>query len=63
MDNQRLFIWAIFAFLGWITYQTWVEQYGPNLAEPVVEQQDGPGAVPGAPINDDELPTISDAPA
>ncbi len=63
MDNQRLFIWAIFAFLGWITYQTWVEQYGPNPAEPVVEQQDQPGAVPGAPTSDDELPTISDTPA
>jgi len=61
MDNQRLFIWAIFAFLGWITYQTWVEQYGPT--EPVVEQQDQPGVVPGVPTSDDELPTISDTPA
>ncbi len=63
MDNQRLFIWAIFAFLGWITYQAWVEQYGPNPEEPVVEQQDQPGAIPGAPTSDDELPTISDTPA
>jgi len=61
MDNQRLFIWAIFAFLGWITYQTWVEQYGPT--EPVVEQQDQPGVMPGVPTSDDELPTISDTPA
>jgi len=63
MDNQRLFIWAIFAFLGWITYQTWVEQYGPNPAEPVVEQQDQLAAVPGAPTSADELPAISDTPA
>jgi hypothetical protein len=24
MDNQRLFIWAFFVMMGWITYQTWV---------------------------------------
>ena len=29
MDNQRLFIWAIFAVLLWMTYQAWVEMFEP----------------------------------
>jgi YidC/Oxa1 family membrane protein insertase len=62
MDNQRLFIWAIFVFLAWITYQTWVEEYGPKPVEPVAEQQPGAVTTPGAVASDDELPTISDAP-
>jgi len=63
MDNQRLFIWAIFVFLGWITYQTWVEQYGPKPVEPVVEQRDELGVVPDVTAGDEELPALSDAPA
>jgi YidC/Oxa1 family membrane protein insertase len=63
MDNQRLFIWAIFVFLAWITYQTWVEQYGPKTAEPAVEQQQDLTAVPGTSATDEELPAISDVPA
>ena len=63
MDNQRLFIWAIFVFLAWITYQTWVEQYGPKTAEPAVEHQQDLTAVPGTSATDEELPAISDVPA
>jgi YidC/Oxa1 family membrane protein insertase len=64
MDNQRLFIWAIFAFLAWITYQTWVEQYGPAPAVPVVEQQpDESDTLPADTANDEELPTLADVPA
>jgi YidC/Oxa1 family membrane protein insertase len=62
MDNQRLFIWAIFVFLGWITYQTWVEQYGPRPTEPVAEQRDELAALPGDTVGDEELPAISDTP-
>ena len=62
MDNQRLFIWAIFVFLGWITYQTWVEQYGPRPVEPVAEQRDELAVQPGDTAGDEELPAISDTP-
>jgi len=62
MDNQRLFIWAIFVFLAWITYQTWVEQYGPTPAEPVAEQQGEFAALPADAAGDEELPTIIDTP-
>jgi len=61
MDNQRLFIWAIFVFLAWITYQTWVEDYGPKPVEPIAGQAQDVAAVPG--VADEELPAISDAPA
>jgi YidC/Oxa1 family membrane protein insertase len=30
MDNQRLLIWAFFGLMGWITYQTWVQDYAPQ---------------------------------
>lgn len=26
MDNQRLLVWGLFGFLGWITYQMWVQE-------------------------------------
>ncbi len=61
MDNQRLLIWAIFAFLAWITYQTWVADYAPKPAPAVAEQagamQTEPGPIPG----DEELPALSDS--
>ncbi len=63
MDNQRLFIWAIFVFLAWITYQTWVEDYAPRPVEPVAGQQQDAVALPGATAGEEELPTISDVPA
>ena len=62
MDNQRLFIWAIFVFLAWITYQTWVEQYGPTPAEPVATQYDELNALPADAAGDEELPAITDTP-
>ena len=33
MDNQRLLIWAFFALMAWMTYQAWMEDYGPQPAE------------------------------
>ncbi len=62
MDNQRLFFWGVFAFLAWITYQTWMEQYGPEPVEPVAEQASELVSMPGATADDEELPAISDAP-
>jgi len=60
MDNQRLLIWAIFAFLAWITYQTWVQEYGPKPAAPVAEQPGEVVSAPGITAADDELPAIAD---
>jgi YidC/Oxa1 family membrane protein insertase len=61
MDNQRLLIWAIFAFLAWITYQTWVQDYAPKPVPPAAEQPAEVLSAPGVPAEDDELPVISDS--
>ncbi|MCO4810432.1 MAG: membrane protein insertase YidC [Gammaproteobacteria bacterium] len=60
MDNQRLLIWAIFAFLGWITYQTWVQDYGPKPVAPAAEQAGETVSAPGITAVDEELPAIAD---
>ena len=61
MDNQRLLIWAVFAFLAWITYQTWVADYAPKPTPAVAAQagstQTEPGPIPG----DEELPALADS--
>jgi YidC/Oxa1 family membrane protein insertase len=30
MDNQRLLIWAFFGMMLWLTYQAWMQDYGPK---------------------------------
>jgi YidC/Oxa1 family membrane protein insertase len=32
MDNQRLLIWAFFGMMAWLTYQAWMQDYGPQPA-------------------------------
>jgi YidC/Oxa1 family membrane protein insertase len=41
MDNQRLLVWAAFGILLWLTYQTWMQDYGPAPlpAEQTAESQ------------------------
>lgn len=34
MDNQRLLVWAAFGLMLWITYQAWIQDYGPRPAQP-----------------------------
>ena len=61
MDNQRLLIWAFFGLMAWMTYQTWVQDYGPKPAPVVTEQTERPPeTVNLAPGADDDLPEIGD---
>jgi len=60
MDNQRLLIWAFFGLMAWITYQTWMQDYGPKPAPIVAEPTEQPGAIAVEPAIDDDLPEISD---
>ena len=62
MDNQRLLIWAFFAMMGWITYQTWVADYAPRPAQPVAEQAAETMSPPTASEGGDDIPEISDTP-
>ena len=63
MDNQRLLIWAFFAMMVWITYQTWVQDYAPNLPQPVAEQGADAISPPAVTGGADDIPELSDAPA
>jgi YidC/Oxa1 family membrane protein insertase len=63
MDNQRLLVWGGFALILWLTYQTWMQDYGPAPAAPPVVE--GP-VVPdegGQPAGDLGLPELGDEPA
>jgi len=68
MDNQRLFIWAIFGVLAWMTYQAWVEKYAPppaavptTVTAPLeVAQTDLPALSETAPVaaTSEEMPSL-----
>ena len=59
MDNQRLLIWAFFGLMGWITYQTWVQDYAPQPIAQAQQQIEQPDLI--APSADDELPELTAA--
>ena len=65
MDNQRLLIWATFGLLAWMTYQAWVQDYGPAPGEPTATEQTAPPAVdelslPELPADTADTPDIAD---
>ncbi len=57
MDNQRLLIWAFFGLLGWITYQTWLQDYAPQPVATTTEQVEQPAIL----VEADELPALTAA--
>jgi len=68
MDNQRLIIWGLFAVMAYLTWQTWMETYGPQPAPPTPVSEDAVlpvddlGALPELAAEDEELPTVGEAP-
>ena len=47
MDNQRLLIWAAFGFTAWLTYQAWLQDYGPQpTAAPAATEQEHQAPLP-----------------
>jgi YidC/Oxa1 family membrane protein insertase len=63
MDNQRLIIWGFFAVMAYLTWQTWMQQYGPQpvqpspvAQEPVLPADDT--VLPELPATDGSLPAI-----
>ncbi len=58
MDNQRLFLWLGLAIILWITWRTWVEDYGPQQPQPtaVEEAAEAPVRAP----EDPDLPALAD---
>lgn len=55
MDNQRLLIWGFFAFLGWITYQTWTQDYALRPVAAVTQEVAQPSNAEG----DSDLPELT----
>jgi len=55
MDNQRLLIWAFFGMIAWLTYQAWMEDYGPKPAA-VPAATEAPAESPA----DVSLPPLAD---
>ena len=52
MDNQRLLVWAAFGVLLWLTYQTWMQDYGPA---PVPAEQTAETETPAPSPTDEQL--------
>ncbi len=57
MDNQRLLIWAFFGLMGWITYQTWVQDYAPKPAATITQEVEQQALAPP----EGDLPELSAA--
>ena len=56
MNNQRLLVWAAFGLLAFMTYQTWLQDYGAKPQGPA--QTTSAPASPLEPANEDALPTL-----
>ena len=65
MDNQRLIIWGFFAVMAYLTWQTWMEEYGSKAQAPVATTEgaalpvDKLDALPELGIEDGELPSVT----
>ncbi len=64
MDNQRLLIWSFFGVMVFLTWQAWLQDYGPQPTPPAADtvpaasaESNGSAAAPGI----DELPALSPA--
>ena len=55
MDNQRLLIWGFFGLLGWITYQTWTQDYALRPVAAVTQEVAQPSNAEG----DSDLPELT----
>ena len=53
MDNQRLLVWSTFLLLAWLTYQAWLEDYGPQPGDTTPEISNGE-----IPAPEDSLPEL-----
>ena len=66
MDNQRLLVWSFFGFMLFLTWQAWMEDYGPRPQTPAVSET---ATAPESASSDiDDLPAMTspaagDAPA
>jgi YidC/Oxa1 family membrane protein insertase len=68
MENQRLFIWALFGLMAFMTWTAWQQDYAPRPQPAPAGQSAEPGAQPGAErlppdaALDADLPEVGDVP-
>ncbi|MBT8099816.1 MAG: membrane protein insertase YidC [Gammaproteobacteria bacterium] len=62
MDNQRLIIWGFFAVMAYMTWQTWMQTYGPQPAPPPAAAEEtilpADQSMPSLPATDTDLPAL-----
>jgi YidC/Oxa1 family membrane protein insertase len=61
MDNQRLLIWAAFGFIAWLTYQAWLNDYGPQPGATPTSTEAPQSDEPLAEVTGEGLPELSAA--
>ena len=68
MDNTRLFTWAFFGMMLWLTYQAWQQDYGPKTVETPVAEDTAPAlpeesdlGLPEVPADAAEVPSLPSA--
>lgn len=62
MDNQRLFVWALFGLMLFITWQAWLQDYAPR-PQPPAPAATTPAAEPLTEPGAEDLPSLADLPA
>ncbi|MDH3746921.1 MAG: membrane protein insertase YidC [Gammaproteobacteria bacterium] len=60
MDNQRLIIWGLFAFMVYLTWQTWMQDHAPPPPEPNAAPGEAALPVSDAPADLDSLPDLDE---
>ena len=60
MDNQRLLVWGGFVLILWLTYQAWMQDYGPAPATPAAVEAPAVPGEGGEPAEDLSLPELGE---
>jgi len=62
MENQRLFIWALFGLMAFMTWTTWQQDYAPRPEPADPSSQQAAERPPPADTPDADLPDVGDVP-
>jgi len=61
MDNQRLLTWAFFGMIAWLTYQAWMQDYGPQPTTVPTATESLPGSEADSGLPGPALPELGSA--
>lgn len=63
MENQRLFIWALFGLMAFMAWTAWQQDYGARPQPPAPAGETAAEALPPEDTLDTDLPEVGDMPA